>query len=305
MKHNIAVWSVPLKDIPYFISDRAIDMPVFDIKPISQVKKRFENGNILRNHPHLLTIVWVTQGNGTCLADTDKVAISGSTVYYAKPSQFLGFEWGENTDGYIISFSLNFLRLYETLAYKLSNSELFSSFSSGTVVIPIDEHTAVEMDAIAKKMLTESTSANTENNEILPELLKIFLLYLNRQFLKVNTQCNKPGNSLLVKKFFNLLEKNYITCKTVGHYAGELAVTPNYLNEIIKKVTGSSARYHIQQRVVLEAKRKALYAELTMKEVAYNLGFEDTYHFSKYFKNVSGVNFTTFKREMTNQYRSI
>ena len=58
----------------------------------------------------------------------------------------------------------------------------------------------------------------------------------------------------------------------------------NYLNEIIKKTTGYSAGYHIRQRVVLEAKRKAAYSDSCMKEIAYHLGFCDIAHFSKFFK---------------------
>jgi AraC-like DNA-binding protein len=47
---------------------------------------------------------------------------------------------------------------------------------------------------------------------------------------------------------------------------------------------------------VLEAKRKAVFGGYSMKEAAYDLGFYDPSHFSKYFKNSSGVNFTDFKR---------
>ncbi len=76
-----------------------------------------------------------------------------------------------------------------------------------------------------------------------------------------------------------------------------LFVTPNYLNEIIKKITGYSAGYHIRQRITLEAKRMALYSDNSMKEIAYNLGFLDCAHFSKFFKTITGSNFTEFKKE--------
>ena len=82
----------------------------------------------------------------------------------------------------------------------------------------------------------------------------------------------------------------------VADYASQLLVTPNYLNGIVKKNTGQSAGHLIRKRVVLEAKRMARYSDAGMKEIAYYLGFSDSGHFSKFFKTVSGMNFTDFKK---------
>jgi AraC-like DNA-binding protein len=93
-----------------------------------------------------------------------------------------------------------------------------------------------------------------------------------------------------------LLDKNFKEKKMVAEYAAELLVTPNYLNRIVKKNTGFSAGHQIRQRVVLEAKRMGRYSDAGMKEIAYNLGFLDTAHFSRFFKTFGGINFTEFKR---------
>ena len=101
----------------------------------------------------------------------------------------------------------------------------------------------------------------------------------------------------IVQQFMSLLEKNYKEQKMVADYASMLSVTPNYLNEIVKKTTGFSAGHHIRQRIVLEAKRQATYSGNCMKEIAYFLGFCDMAHFSKFFKNTTGMNFSDFKKE--------
>ena len=80
-------------------------------------------------------------------------------------------------------------------------------------------------------------------------------------------------------------------------YASQLYVTPNYLNRIVKKITGFTASHHIQQQIILEAKRKALYLSASMKEIAYSLGFDNLAHFSKFFKNNCGMSFTDFKKQ--------
>lgn len=59
---------------------------------------------------------------------------------------------------------------------------------------------------------------------------------------------------------------------------------------------GQHLSYYIRQRIVLDAKRQAIYVNASMKEIAYHLGFDDIAHFSKFFKNVSGMSFTEFKK---------
>jgi AraC-like DNA-binding protein len=133
--------------------------------------------------------------------------------------------------------------------------------------------------------------------EILRRYFKIFLIYLTRQFPTVLKTTMQSRNIELAEKFKSHLEKNFRTQKKVADYARLLSVTPNYLNEIVKKITGYPASHHIRQRVVLEAKRQAAYSDICMKEVAWQLGFSDIAHFSKFFKNSTGVNFSEFKKE--------
>jgi YesN/AraC family two-component response regulator len=100
----------------------------------------------------------------------------------------------------------------------------------------------------------------------------------------------------LACKFMELVSRAYATKKMVADYASELMVTPNYLNQIVKRVSGFPASHHIQQYLIMEAKRQAIQSCRSMKEIAYDLGFEDLAHFSKFFKNKSGTNFSSFKK---------
>src|SRR5688572_8942105 len=102
----------------------------------------------------------------------------------------------------------------------------------------------------------------------------------------------------LVSRFMDHLNKNFATKKLVSDYADDLCISANYLNTIIKKVTGFPASHHIQQCIIREAKRRALYSGAMMKEIAYDLGFNDLAHFSKFFKNYSGSSFSSFMKEL-------
>ena len=122
------------------------------------------------------------------------------------------------------------------------------------------------------------------------------MIYLSRQVENEKKASFNSRKMELVHVFYALLDRHFATKKMVRDYADILAVTPSYLNDTVKEVSGFTASYHIQQRIVLEAKRRAIYEGDSMKEIAYHLGFCDPAHFSKYFKNSSGTNFTDFKK---------
>jgi YesN/AraC family two-component response regulator len=100
----------------------------------------------------------------------------------------------------------------------------------------------------------------------------------------------------LVSRFMEHLNNHFATKKLVSDYADDLCISPNYLNTIIKKATGFPASHHIQQCIIREAKCRALRSGVMMKEIAYDLGFNDLAHFSKFFKNYSGSSFSSFMK---------
>ncbi len=301
MGNYLSVQPVRTQDMAELLSFGTNAQALFNIQSINDCEMNNRNKEPSRFHCGFFTILWVRNGSGTCVIDTSKIEIACDTVYFVKPSQALRFHPAENTEGYMISFSRCFLHAYEENAHYLLDSGLFDAYAAAAI-IPVDAQADGEMESLARRMAGEFHHPGAGRNEMLRGLLKIFLLYLSRQYEQGNHQYYRQGNSLLVKKFFALLEKKFITSKMVSQYACELAVTSNYLNETIKKITGFPASHHIQQRVILEAKRKAVYEELNMKEVAYKLGFDDSYHFSKYFKNATGINFTEFKRGIAGQF---
>jgi AraC family transcriptional activator of pobA len=92
-----------------------------------------------------------------------------------------------------------------------------------------------------------------------------------------------------------LLDKHYHDWHKVAEYASALNITADHLNNVLKINLGKSAKEMIFQRIVLEAKRLGLHTELTSKEIAYRLGFDDPAHFSKFFKNENGESFSDFR----------
>jgi len=265
----------------------------FEIQTLDQYVQH-NAGAMPHRHQHV-EIVWVRQGEGFLNIDLKRYKVSDDTLYCILPGQLHQLEI-EQAEGYIISFPEALLSGGSDDFELLYRSGLFHLLidSPGIRVTP---EVAEEIEEISKRLYRELYNGYLLRSEIIKRYISIFLIHLARQFegsLQVSVQTR---NMSLMKSFISLIEKKYMYWKLVKDYACELSVTPNYLNEVVKKVSGYPAGYHIRQRIVLEAKRQAATAGTSMKEIAYHLGFDDIAHFSKFFKSVCGKNFSDFRKE--------
>lgn len=163
------------------------------------------------------------------------------------------------------------------------------------IIIKVKPDAEQELKDIIKKI--KDLSAVEETPDLLLSIwLRLFMVYLKKHADPYVETGLHSREMELANEFLKLLAKNFATKKMVADYAHDLHVTPNYLNQIVKKVSGFSVSHHIQQYLILEAKKQALGSTRSMKQIAYALGFDDMAHFSKFFKSKSGTNFTEFKK---------
>ncbi len=141
-----------------------------------------------------------------------------------------------------------------------------------------------------------------KNNKLYHQLLKdscnTLVAFLASQFLNQK----KPEASLsrfeiVAKSFSQVLEKNYRSLKRPGEYAEKLNISTPYLNECIKHTSGYSASQHIQDRIILEAKRLLHHTNKSVKEIAFELGYEDYPYFSRLFTKATGMSALAFRNK--------
>jgi len=95
-------------------------------------------------------------------------------------------------------------------------------------------------------------------------------------------------SQVITRDFRALLTREYKQLKSPGDYAAALHLSLSYLNEAVKEATGFTITYWIHQEVMLEAKRLLYHSSCTVKEIAYELGYEDPTYFSRLFKKTVG-----------------
>lgn len=97
-------------------------------------------------------------------------------------------------------------------------------------------------------------------------------------------------NSLLFKRFYDLLSLHYKEHREVQYYAKQLCLSPKYFGSLIKKEMGISAGQCIANYIVIQAKTLLHYRpDLTIQEISQQLGFDDAMSFSRYFRSCTGI----------------
>ena len=268
---------------------------VIEIHPVEKWIEDRDYSNEIYCSSNNYNIVWLQSGTGIFNNGVVTSPIHQGFIFCLTDVQHK-IVVDANATGFVISFSKILLATGE-LEFDLScQANLFKRFAK-VEGLPITSPLEADLMEVAARMMKENTNCWVFKIEMLKRYLKIFLVYLIREFendLQPVAQTRKTEH---VDRFIDLLEQHFRTKKMVSDYADTLYVTPNYLNEIVKNTTGYPASYHIRQRIITEAKKMALCSDNNMKEIAYSLGFLDTAHFSKFFKTGAGGSFSDYKKQ--------
>ena len=119
----------------------------------------------------------------------------------------------------------------------------------------------------------------------LGQLFSMILRRMNRRHIEI---------TLALKALFS--EEKQLN-RSVSYYAEALHISPVYLNEVVKNVTGESVSKYIQNELILRAKRMLVYTSLNVREISIDLGIEDYAYFTRLFTKAVGVNPTSYRKK--------
>jgi len=131
---------------------------------------------------------------------------------------------------------------------------------------------------------------------LLQDSCNAFAALVISQYLRETAPADTASRfELITKSFRELLESKYTTLKRPADYAQQLHISTPYLNECVKNTTGYSVSHHIQQRVILEAKRLLYHSTKSVKEIAAELGYDDYPYFSRLFTKATSMSALAFR----------
>lgn len=144
-----------------------------------------------------------------------------------------------------------------------------------------------KIELLYQVFLEEFEDRDNLQEDMLRMLLKRLIITITRLYKKQNDLHEMPTEELDIVRQFNLLvEKNYKNWHQVQDYASEMYKSPKTLSNLFKQSNSPSPLKLIHERIALEAKRLLIYTDLTIKEIAYELGFEEVPPFNRLFKKV-------------------
>lgn len=127
--------------------------------------------------------------------------------------------------------------------------------------------------------------------------LSLILLQSQRLYQNNDIQAYSHKSEVM-QKFMNLIETHHLDHWLLQRYADELCISEPYLNILCKKEYGMSASNLIQERLIQAAKRKLVYTSDTVKEIAFDLNFNDPSYFIRFFKKQVGSSPNAYREEI-------
>jgi AraC family transcriptional activator of pobA len=184
--------------------------------------------------------------------------------------------------GYFITFNPDFL-LQQAFSYKLLTSKRVLKASIHSFKV-LSKEQATEVCDIFEKILEECKGGFEEQKQMIALKLLELLVLCDRYLTDNSNQDGTYDYSNILEKFDQLIEQNFSTDHDVRFYADALHTHPNNLNYIVKKATGLTAKQTITKRLIAEAKYLLVSSMMSVKEIAFELGFQDPNYFISFFK---------------------
>lgn len=231
-----------------------------------------------------------TEGNGTHSVDFEQLNYQANTIIPVAPGQVQQYLPNSSAKGFAVVFKTDFLVHEESDYHFLFDYTLFNHSLS-----PITHTYTPEMAHIVQQMQQEQDRPHLFESSLYQRNLLKNLLILVERNKRQHTQINCNDSLRLYLAFRKIIESNLHYKLRVSDIAEELHSTSKKINIAVKTQTHQTAKQYINNRIILEIKRLLSYSPLNIKEIAFQLGFDDPTNFTKFFKTRVGTHPTHYR----------
>ena len=240
------------------------------------------------------SLLWVTEGMVDIAVDEVLVPINADQMTFITPIKYVKIVENHGQVN-ALQFNREFYCIREN-DHEVSCDGILYFGAQGVPVIDLIPKEVNSFERLFGVLQEEFEIADSIQEEMLRAVLKKWLIKSTRILKKQNNFIgeNEPKTELL-RQFKILLEKNYRKYQKVSDYAKLLHKSPKTIANQFKLLGEESPSMLIQQRIIIEAKRYLLYSTLSVKEIAFKLGFDDPTSFSHYFKSRTSLSPRHFK----------
>lgn len=238
------------------------------------------------------SLIWIKKGNGKVKVDFSEYDFIENQLLAFSPYQPFMLKSDVKLEGVIINFHPEFFCIHKHQAEIACNGILFNNIYKPPYV-SVDEHSQNILDMVVNQMITEMQNTELAQYELLVSYLKIFLITTtrlkNQQQPEEELLNNDNTAPFILQNLKNFIETNFKTKHSASDYADLLNITPKALAKITKNHFNKTLTDLISERIIIEAKRELYLTNKAVKEIAFELGYDDEHYFSRFFKNNAAV----------------
>lgn len=224
-------------------------------------------------------LVWCAEGKIEMEIDNQSFSIPANHVITITSGQYHAFKETQNAKGLLIQFTYDFFCKDDSDIELIFQNGLFCHFDQNEVVnVSAYPSVGTQLDWLRAELEERPFQFLIS----IHARIRLILIDINRAKIQQGDEIWKP--TALFLKFLELIRANFQHNLPVKHYAGILGTSESKLNELSKLFAGKTALQIIHGLIISEAKRLFFYEKLSVKEVAFSLGFQDPFYFSNFFK---------------------
>jgi len=249
----------------------------------------FEDNEIFSQlqRDNCFSLIWVKEGNGTCRVDFNEFIYTKNCLFTFSPYQPYMLTSENPLNGYAIYFHSDFFCIYKHHKEVSANGILYNNLYQPPYT-RLNETAIPKVQTLCDQIKSELLNPGLAQAELLVSYLKIFLIIAARLRVEQQQVISDSGieskESVVIQKLKDAIELNFKTKHSPGEYAELLYISPRSLAKITKLHFNKTPGELISERIIIEAKRELYLTGKSIKEIAWELGYEDEYYFSRFFK---------------------
>jgi AraC family transcriptional activator of pobA len=241
-------------------------------------------------HRNLFQILVIERGGGDMNYEAATLTFEAPAAILVPATVAHGFHFRpRETEGWVVSFTEDVAQvLRDHSGAALARLKALAA----SPVVPLAEPAETQrLYALCGDLYEERFLAREGFRLAMRGLLALIAIEVARlaaSRARSGTVTLKPADQV-VEALRQLVEEHFRKERLLGFYAEKLAMTPDRLNDHVKRATGVTAGHLIRQRVLTEAKRQLVFTGQPIHEIAYDLAFSDPSHFARFFRKQTGT----------------
>ena len=242
-------------------------------------------------------IALIRKGTGTSTIGHFTFPIQNNTLFIVPQRALYSSEYSTlDGSGFMLSFDMALFSKQFFPRNFVANKRIFKKSVKPFTILTNEQ--AEDMSAIFEYLMDEYNLQQVDKDEMIAVKVLELLLQCDRYFTSTAPYQNRDSYSEIIESFNELIQDHFLEQKSVQFYANALHIHPNYLNFLMKKYTGMTAKQMIVDHLFLEAKALLASRSLPIKEIAYKLGFSSPDCFSSFFRKLSNISPSKFRRQV-------